>query len=87
MGTTEKRTLVRASDIGLWAYCERAWWLARVTNAPHRYPKRLTHGTAVHEAHGQTVARAHRYQHWARQLLAFSLLLFGLALLFWLLQN
>ena len=87
MGRSEKRPLIRASDIGLWAYCERAWWLARVQNAPHRYPKRLTHGTTVHEAHGQTLARAQRYQRWAQQLLGLGLLLLGLALFIWLLRN
>ncbi|MCB0061387.1 MAG: hypothetical protein KDE19_04710, partial [Caldilineaceae bacterium] len=63
---SRKQSLVRASDIGLWSYCHRAWWLARVRQVPHRYPKRLTHGQAVHEAHGRTLAQAHRYQRWAR---------------------
>lgn len=79
--------LVRASDIGLWAYCHRAWWLARVRNAPHRYPERLARGTTVHEAHGRTVHRAHRYQQWARTFLALGLLLLGIALVGWLLLS
>lgn len=55
---TEDRSLVRASDIGLWTYCHRAWWLAKVKGAPHRNPAILEHGVAAHAAHGQQVASA-----------------------------
>lgn len=51
------RTLVRASDIGLYAFCARAWWLARVQEADHDDPARLAHGTAFHAAHGARVRR------------------------------
>lgn len=81
------RMLVRASDIGLWAYCHRAWWLARVHKAPHRYPERLAHGTAVHETHGRVIVRAQRAQQWARILLALGVLLLGIALVLWLVQS
>ena len=51
------RTLVRASDIGLYAFCARAWWLARVQDAEHDDPARLAQGTATHAAHGAQVRR------------------------------
>jgi hypothetical protein len=51
------RTLVRASDVGLYAFCARAWWLARVQEAEHDNPARLAHGTSVHSAHGAQVRR------------------------------
>ena len=51
------RTLVRASDIGLYAFCARAWWLARVQDATHDDPARLAQGTATHAAHGAQVRR------------------------------
>jgi hypothetical protein len=51
------RTLVRASDVGLYAFCARAWWLARVQEADHDNPARLAHGTSVHSAHGAQVRR------------------------------
>jgi hypothetical protein len=51
------RTLVRASDIGLYAFCARAWWLARVQEAVHDDPVRLAQGTAAHAAHGAQVRR------------------------------
>ena len=54
----EDRSLVRASDIGLWAACHRAWWLAKVKNAPHRNEAVLAAGVAAHAWHGQQVQRA-----------------------------
>lgn len=54
--------LVRASDIGLWAYCHRAWWLARVQDAPHQNPQQLAHGIEMHAEHGAHLVRAQRLQ-------------------------
>ncbi len=82
-----QQTLVRASDVGQWAYCHRAWWLARVRNAPHQRPERLARGTHLHEAHGRTMARAQQYRHWAHRIFAAALLLLGLLLLLWLIQS
>lgn len=56
------RSLVRASDIGAWAFCNRAWWLANVQQAEHENPAVLQRGDAVHAAHGQAVTRAGRLQ-------------------------
>lgn len=53
-----ERPLVRASDIGLAAFCRRAWWLARVQGVSHQRPALLDKGVAAHKAHGQTVQRA-----------------------------
>ncbi|MEZ4614234.1 MAG: hypothetical protein R2867_01790 [Caldilineaceae bacterium] len=83
----DERPLIRASDIGLWSFCHRAWWLARVRNATHRAPERLAHGVAVHEAHGRTLHAAHRYRQWGNHLLAVAAFLSGLLLLLWLLQH
>jgi len=82
-----QRELVRASDIGLWSYCQRAWWLARVRGATHQHPERLARGTAVHQAHGKSVAQAQRYRRWGHRLLALAIMLIGLALLLWLWQS
>jgi hypothetical protein len=68
------RTLVRASDIGVWADCHRAWWLARVRQIPHRDPARLAYGQQHHADHG------HRLR-LAQQLSKIGLALAGLALL------
>jgi hypothetical protein len=66
----EDRSLVRASDIGLWAYCHRAWWLAKVKGAPHRNPAVLEAGVTVHAAHGGQLVRARRLQRVGRLLIA-----------------
>jgi hypothetical protein len=79
-----QRPLVRASDIGLWAYCHRAWWLHRVKGAAHQRPARLAHGVAVHEAHSHTLRQAHSYRQWAYRLVALALMLLGLAIIIWL---
>ncbi len=52
------RSLVRASDIGAWAYCRRAWYLAHVRGVPHARPEVLQRGTAAHAQHGRQVRRA-----------------------------
>lgn len=81
---SERRTLVRASDLGLWSYCQRAWWLARLQGVPHRRPALLADGTAYHETHGMLAARAQGEAKGGRLLIACALLLTGLALLLWL---
>lgn len=67
--------LVRASDIGQWAYCRRAWWLAVVQGAVHRRPERLQHGTRAHRQHGLRLARATRRQRLGWIVLGLGLLL------------
>lgn len=81
--TKERSTLIRASDIGLWAYCQRAWWLARVQGVDHRFPERLAYGTQAHQTHGRTVARGQQLQTLGFYLLACALLLGGGLLLYW----
>lgn len=70
-----RRPLVRASDVGAWAFCNRAWWLARVQNAEHQSPQRLRHGNRVHEQHGRRVMRAQRLRSAALIALALAALL------------
>jgi hypothetical protein len=71
---SKDRSLVRASDMGAWAYCRRAWWLAKVKGARHEQPARLVAGTQTHRRHGQTVARAGRYGKLGWALVAIGLL-------------
>lgn len=77
-----RRSLVRASDLGLWSYCHRAWWLARVQGVAHRKPALLAQGTATHEAHGKLAARAQGERQWGQLLIALGLILVGIWLLF-----
>lgn len=75
------RSLVRASDIGAWLYCNRAWWLANVKNVAPANVAELDAGTRAHHAHGRTVRRAYQLQRFGYFLLAVGMVLAGIALL------
>ena len=75
------RSYVRASDIGAWSFCNRAWWLARVQKAAHERPERLDWGDQSHAAHGRLTARAGWLRKIGAALLAGGLILLGLLLL------
>lgn len=75
------RSLVRASDIGLWAFCNRAWWLAKVQHAPHQNPQLLAHGTEVHVNHGVRLRHAQGLQRAGFWLLLGALLVLLVAFL------
>jgi hypothetical protein len=85
-----RRDLVRASGMGEYVYCARAWWLrregVRPTRGgvrPTRGGERLAAGTRWHEGHGRSVARARRLR-LASALLAYAALaLAALLLLVW----
>jgi hypothetical protein len=59
---SKDRALVRASDIGLWAYCHRAWWLAQVKGVQHANPQILSRGAEQHAVHGARALRAQQIQ-------------------------
>ncbi len=73
------KPLVRASDIGAWAFCQRAWWLARVQGAEHRNPAVLRRGDEMHAVHGRTVSQAAWLQRAALVLMAVAVLLLIIA--------
>ena len=79
------RSLVRASDIGAWTYCHRAWWLAQVRGVEHRNPQALQLGESAHRAHGQQVVRSHRLMQVGGALLAIAALLALAVIASWLL--
>jgi len=77
-------SLVRASDIGAWAYCHRAWWLAQVKGIPHRNPATLQRGNAVHAAHGQAVVQAVRLRRAGLLFVGAAIFLLALVVVVWL---
>lgn len=81
---TKDRSLVRASEIGAWAFCQRAWWLAHVKGVAHQNPRILQQGAAAHVMHGRTVVRAHQLRNVGLLLLLGGLILVAFALLLWL---
>jgi CRISPR/Cas system-associated exonuclease Cas4 (RecB family) len=66
---------IRASDIGTYLYCHRAWWY-RLRGVTSQNTAELSAGTALHRSHGQKVFMAG-----ALRTLALVLLLAALALL------
>ncbi len=69
------RSLVRASDIGAWAYCRRAWYLAQVRGVAHARPEVLQRGTQAHTQHGRQVRRAGKMRRAGLWLVVFGVLL------------
>lgn len=78
------RSLVRASDVGAWSFCHRAWWLANVQGETHRNPGQLETGDRFHLAHGRQLSQATLLQRAARRLILAAALLAVAALLLWL---
>lgn len=65
--------VIRASELGEYAYCARAWWLGRVLGYCPANLDRMAAGEEVHVQHGQKVVSYHRLQRWAYVLLALAL--------------
>ncbi len=66
--------VIRASELGEYAYCARAWWLGRVLGYRPANLERLAAGEAAHVRHGQQVVSSRRLRRWAYVLLALALL-------------
>jgi hypothetical protein len=73
--------IIRASEIGQYEYCARAWWLGRALGYRSHNVEEMTAGAEQHANHGQQVVS---YHHWRR--LAYFLLSLAIVvglLLFW----
>ncbi len=70
--------VIRASEIGEYLYCHRAWWLGRVQGIENANRAQLEAGVERHRAHGWLVRRAAALR---RLALALGLLALLLALL------
>jgi CRISPR/Cas system-associated exonuclease Cas4 (RecB family) len=51
----ERLPIIRASEVGEYVYCARAWWLRRVAGLEPAGRERRELGTALHRRHGQAV--------------------------------
>jgi len=66
--------VIRASEIGEYVFCHRAWWLHQVQGQASANVRELAEGTARHARHGRQVIAAD-----ALRLLALLLVLAALA--------
>ncbi len=66
------REVIRASEVGQYVYCARAWWLGRVRGYRSINVAALEAGRAAHRRHGRAVARHHRLRRLAYVLLALA---------------
>lgn len=73
--------IIRASEIGQYAFCARAWWYSRVKGYAPENIAELQQGITEHHHHGRQVEVYHQL----RRIGLALLLLAGLALLVWLL--
>lgn len=58
--TQANRDIIRASEIGEYAYCARSWWLHRVQGVSSSNVAALQSGQQAHDQHGRGVASFHR---------------------------
>lgn len=75
--------IIRASEIGLYAFCARAWWYSRVKGYEPENIVELQQGVTEHRRHGRQV----QGYHLLRRIGLGLVLLAGLALLAWLILS
>lgn len=75
--------IIRASEIGQYAFCARAWWYSRVKGYAPENIVELQQGITEHSHHSRQVQAYHQLRWIGLGLL----LLAGLALLAWLLLS
>jgi len=72
--------IIRASEIGQYVFCQRAWWLGNVRGYQPVNEAALKAGSQAHARHGHTVATSQRWQRVAYVLLILGGLLLALVL-------
>jgi hypothetical protein len=72
--------IIRASEIGQYDFCAKAWWLGSIEGVPPSNIRELQAGTAAHEQHGRQVQRASQMQIAAFALVALGVVILAVAL-------
>jgi hypothetical protein len=79
--TQPQDPIIRASEIGQYAYCARAWWLGRIKGYRSTNEAAMRAGSEAHHDHGRAVESYHRL----RRLATVLIIVAALALAVWLL--
>ncbi len=72
--------IIRASEIGQYDFCAKAWWLGSIEGVSPSNLSQLQAGTAAHEEHGRQVRRASQLQVAAFTLMGLGVIILLLAL-------
>ena len=72
--------VIRASEIGQYDFCAKAWWLGSVEGVEPSNVGELQAGTAAHAEHGRQVRRAAQLQLAAYILVGLGVIVLVLAL-------
>ena len=51
----KSKRIIRASEIGQYAFCAQAWWLGTIVGVDPENIEDLTAGTLTHQQHGRQV--------------------------------
>jgi len=51
----QRDRVIRASEIGRYVYCARAWWLGSIQGLPSAREREMAAGEAAHRHHGRGV--------------------------------
>ena len=78
---TATRRIIRASEVGQYAFCAHAWWLGSIQGLPSTLGKRMAEGETAHRRHGRSVRSAVTLARLAYFLLALAALAALVALL------
>jgi CRISPR/Cas system-associated exonuclease Cas4 (RecB family) len=73
--------VIRASEIGTYLFCKRAWWYQQ-QGYPSENKVELARGSGIHQKHGRVIASGNLLKVFAY----ISLLLAILAAIIWLIQ-
>lgn len=52
---SDRERVIRASEIGRYAYCAHAWWLGSILGLPSDHRREMAEGEREHVRHGRRV--------------------------------